>query len=348
MRKRLFVAASMFFAAAFAVAQPVLRVPDVSQKASVGETIGITDITINYHRPAVNARRIWGGLVPYGVVWRAGANESTTISFSTPVTIEGQMLPAGSYGLFMIPAQGQWTVIFSRFTGGWGAYNYDQSEDAARIMVTPQQAETQQERLFYSFDETTATSSVASLRWEKLRVPFKIEVDTPKLVMASIKAELRSGKHWNADAWAAAARYTAQHGDLDTALTYANNSVDLGMNVTNLRTKAFILEKKGDAQGAAALRQQASALSPEVAAVSQAYQLAGSKKYSDAITQLNAWAAAHPQSYRAYAALGEFYGRNGDQAKSKESFDKAMSLASDTAQRVEVQDSINSLGADAK
>ena len=347
MRKRLFVAASLFFAATFAVAQPALRVPDISEKASVGETIGITDITIDYHRPAVNGRRIWGGLVPYNVIWRAGANESTTISFSTPVTIQGQMLPAGNYGLFMIPGTGQWTVIFSKFTGGWGAYSYNQSEDAARIMVTPQQAE-MQERLFYTFDDTSATSAVASLRWEKLRVPFKIEVDTPKLVMASMKDELRSGKHWNADAWAAAARYAARQGDLDTALTYANNSMDLGMNLGNLRTKAFILEKKGDAQGAAALREQARMLSPEADAMSQAYQLAGSKKYADAIAQLNAWAASHPQSWRAYAALGEFYGRNGDQAKSKESFDKAMSLASDMAQRVEVQDSINSLGADAK
>jgi hypothetical protein len=170
MRKPLFVAGSLFFAATLAIAQPALRVPDVSQKASVGETIGITDVTISYHRPAVNARRVWGGLVPYNVVWRAGANESTTISFSTPVKVEGQLLPAGSYGLFMIPAQGQWTVVFSRFTGGWGAYNYDQSEDAARIMVTPQQAE-MQERLFYTFDDTSATSAVASLRWEKLRIP---------------------------------------------------------------------------------------------------------------------------------------------------------------------------------
>jgi TolA-binding protein len=347
MRKPLFVAGSLFFAATLALAQPALRAPDVSEKASVGETVGITDVTISYHRPAVNARRIWGGLVPYNVVWRAGANESTTISFSTPVKVEGQLLPAGSYGLFMIPAQGQWTVVFSRFTGGWGAYSYDQSEDAARIMVTPQQAE-MQERLFYTFDDTSATSAVASLRWEKLRIPFKIEVETPKLVMASMKDELRSGKHWNADAWAAAARYVARQGDLDTALTYASNSVDLGANVNNLRTKAFILEKKGDAPGAAALRAQAATLSPEADAMSQAYQMAGSKKYADAITRLNAWASSHPQSWRAYAALGEFYGRNGDPAKSKESFDKAMSLTSDMAQRVEVQDSINSLGADAK
>src|ERR1700686_19671 len=128
-----------------ALAQPAIRVPDASPGATVGQTVGITDVTINYHRPAVNKRTIFGGLVPYGVVWRAGANENTTIAFSTPVKVEGQTLPAGTYGLFMIPGQSQWTVIFSKFTGGWGAYSYDQSEDAARAPVTPQTLSDSQE-----------------------------------------------------------------------------------------------------------------------------------------------------------------------------------------------------------
>src|SRR4029077_16778297 len=95
------------------IAQPALRLPDVSPAATVGQTIGITDISIVYHRPAVNSPKIYGGLVHDGTLWRAGANENTTIWFSTPVKIEGQALPAGKYGLYMIPTASQWTVVFS-------------------------------------------------------------------------------------------------------------------------------------------------------------------------------------------------------------------------------------------
>src|SRR5436190_8846118 len=110
------------------LAQPAIRLPDLSPKASVVQTIGVTDVEINYHRPAVNKRKVFGGLVSYGAVWRAGANENTTISFSTPVTNEGQTLPAGTYGLFMIPTATSWTVVFSKAAASWGAYAYDPSE----------------------------------------------------------------------------------------------------------------------------------------------------------------------------------------------------------------------------
>src|SRR5438128_3169693 len=136
MKIRAFAVTFALLAAAPLVAQPALPLPDASPKATVGQTIGVTSIEINYHRPAVNKRKIWGGLVQYGAVWRAGANENTTISFSTPVTVEGQSLPAGTYGLFMIPAPTQWTVVLSKFADAWGAYSYDPSEDAARIIVT--------------------------------------------------------------------------------------------------------------------------------------------------------------------------------------------------------------------
>src|SRR5205085_8537560 len=188
-----------------AVAQPALRVPDVSPAATAGQTIGITDVAIMYHRPAVNNRRIFGGLVQYGALWRAGANENTTISFSTPVKIEGQPLPAGKYGLYMLPTASQWTVVFSKFAADWGAYNYDPSEDALRVNVTPQTVSDNQERLAYTFDDITSNSATAALRWERMRIPFKIEVDVPATVRASIRNELRGGKHWSADAWAAAA-----------------------------------------------------------------------------------------------------------------------------------------------
>src|SRR5499425_2374729 len=113
-------------------AQNDLNLPDVSQAAEVKQRVALTDITITYHRPLVNGRKIWGGLVPYGQVWRAGANENTTIEFSTPVSVEGKPLPSGTYGLHMIPTNDTWTVIFSKMAVAWGSYTYNQSEDALR------------------------------------------------------------------------------------------------------------------------------------------------------------------------------------------------------------------------
>jgi len=184
MKIRFLVVFLVLLTATSLMAQGAIRLPEASPAATVGQTIGITDVSITYHRPAVNNRKIFGGLVQYGDLWRAGANENTTISFSTPVKIEGQALPAGTYGLFMIPSAGQWTVVFSKFANGWGAYNYDQSEDALRVNVTPQTLAENQERLEYTFDDITNTAANASLRWEKLRVPIKIEVDLPSTIRA--------------------------------------------------------------------------------------------------------------------------------------------------------------------
>src|SRR6266481_3621677 len=113
-------------------AQNDLNLPDVSQAAEVKQQIALTDITIKYHRPLVNGRKIWGGLVPFDQVWRAGANENTTIEVSDPVAIEGKPLPKGIYGLHMIPTSDSWTIIFSKAADSWGSYTYSQAEDALR------------------------------------------------------------------------------------------------------------------------------------------------------------------------------------------------------------------------
>src|SRR6187200_776573 len=123
---------------AFTNAQGSLNMPGASQKAEVTQRIGITDITVKYSSPLVKGRVIWGELVPFGEVWRAGANENTVISFSTPVTIEGKNLPAGKYGLHMIPSKGNWTIIFSSDYQSWGSYFYNQKEDVLRVDVTPE------------------------------------------------------------------------------------------------------------------------------------------------------------------------------------------------------------------
>src|SRR6267142_3468464 len=158
----------------------MLDLPRPSQHAVLTQRIGITDVTVNYHRPVVNKRKVWGGLVPYGQVWRAGANENTTIEFTDPVTIEGKPLPKGTYGLHMIPGESEWTVIFSKNSTSWGSFTYDQAEDALRVMVKPQTAEFH-EALTYDFDDVSPDASVVTLRWEKVAVPFKVGVNTHEI-----------------------------------------------------------------------------------------------------------------------------------------------------------------------
>src|SRR5450432_3341557 len=184
----------------------MLDLPRASQHATVMQRLGITDITINYHRPVANGRQVWGKLAPYGEVWRAGANENTTITFSDPVSIEGQPLDKGTYGLHMIPGEKQWTVIFSKTAGAWGSFSYKQSEDALRVNVNPQSTEFH-DALAYDFDELKADSAVATLRWDKVAVPFKISVNVNDLVTASLHKQLRGYAQYYWEGWDDAAGY---------------------------------------------------------------------------------------------------------------------------------------------
>ena len=159
-----------------------------SLKAGVSQTLGVdTEITIDYSRPGVKGRKIWGELVPYGMApgnkysedkpfpWRAGANEKTTIAVSNDVTIDGKALAAGKYSIHMIPSETDWIVIFNKNSEGWGSYDYDEAEDALRVTVTPVEAPFQ-EWMRFGFDDLAGTSAVAYLQWEKLKVPFTIAV----------------------------------------------------------------------------------------------------------------------------------------------------------------------------
>jgi hypothetical protein len=327
---------------ASAFAQPHIRTPQASPRAVIEETFGITDVRVSYHRPSTNGRHIFGGLVPYDVIWRAGANDPTTITFSTPVKIEGKEVAPGTYSFFYIPGRDQWTFVLNRFTGGWGTYSYDASEDVLRAKVTPQPAE-MQERLAYSFDEGKKDEITLAMRWEKTRVPVKIAAETQSLVAEGIKNRLRSEMHWDAQAWTEAASWTLGAGNLDLALTYADQAIEMSPNAQALRLKARIIEKKGDAAGAKALRARAETLmSPEIAPINAAYALIGQKKYDDAITSLG-----DTKSWRGLSAIGDAWAAKGDKTKAMEFYDKAMAAAQNQSDKTEVQDSINALGAGA-
>lgn len=164
-----------FLCTNFTVAQNGKQEVRISPKAEVMQQIGFTDVRIVYSRPGVKGRTIWSKLVPYDAVWRAGANEATKIIFSTDVTIEGKKLKKGSYSFFAIPGKNEWTIIFNKVADQWGAFEYNESEDALRVKVKTEKA-VWQEWLSYTINKASDTSAVIRLEWEKIKVPFKVEV----------------------------------------------------------------------------------------------------------------------------------------------------------------------------
>lgn len=202
--KLAFAAATCALAASLAAAQqpqtpapppqPV-RLPQVSQGASVKQTIGLNDVTITYSRPGVKGRKIWGGLVPYGSVWRTGANAATTIQFSEDVLVEGQPLPAGTYSLHTIPGEKEWTLIINKESNQWGSYSYDAAKDAVRVKVTPMPGPPQ-EWMQFRFEDLSNNSARVALAWENLQVPFTIKnaVDTNTKVVGMLRESIAKAK----------------------------------------------------------------------------------------------------------------------------------------------------------
>ncbi len=179
------LAATLSAGTAYAQATPTIREPPMlppnpqsralleprpSPAATATGKIGTADVTVNYSSPGVKGRKIFGGLEPYGNVWRAGANEATTVEFSKNVTVEGKPLPAGKYGFFLIPTEKQWTVVFNKISNQWGAFKYDKKQDALRVTVTPRKAASLAERLVY---EVTTKGLV--MRWENVELPVAIK-----------------------------------------------------------------------------------------------------------------------------------------------------------------------------
>ncbi len=211
----LFVLGSVTFASA-----QQLTLPRPSQKASVMQTIGVTDVTITYFRPGVKGRAIFAEapktmvdrakgqstldnsferlpgepLVPYGYMWRTGANDATQFTVTDDVMINGQKLAAGSYSLHTIPGKAEWTIIFNGQANQWGSFNYDASKDTLRVKAKPEWVKDNQEWLAFSFDNVAEDSATVNIRWEKVRVPFTVTVDTVGVAMAKARTFLTTAK----------------------------------------------------------------------------------------------------------------------------------------------------------
>ncbi len=234
-----------------------LKLPRASQRASVSQTVGLSEVSITYSRPAVRGRNIWGELIPYGIVWRAGANEATTISFSDDVTIDGQKLPAGTYSLQAILSKEQWTLIFNKVARQWGSFDYDPSQDALRILVKPRPAE-YEELLTFSIQRVTQSSADVVLQWEKIKVSFNFEVDTISKVLPGVRAAVAEAKadDWNTPLRAAA--WAFENGAVpDEALDWIEKSIAARETFENLSLKARLLARAGRNHEAAAVARRA-------------------------------------------------------------------------------------------
>jgi len=235
-----------------------LNLPRQSQRAVLTQRIGVTDITVTYHRPLQNDRKLWGGLVPYGQVWRAGANENTTVKFSDAVTVEGKPLAAGTYGLHMIPAEnGDWTVIFSNMSTAWGSFSYKQDEDALRVMVKPATAD-EHNALTYDFDQLKPDSAALTMSWGKVAVPVNISVDVNKAVEASLQKQLRGLPQYDWQAWNDAANYfLSAKFDYEQGLKDIDQSIQNEERFENYMTKSQLLDAMGKTAEAKTARDEA-------------------------------------------------------------------------------------------
>jgi hypothetical protein len=255
------IALAVFAAVALAGAAeaqeaPKLDVPRPSPNATVKQTVGLTDVTVTYSSPAVRGRKIWGNVVPYDEVWRAGANECTKVTFSTPATIGGKTVPAGTYALFLLPTKAGWTFILNKDTSLWGSEGYKAAADVLRVPATVTTIPPRERLAFGVLDFTDASGTLA-MEWETVRVGVKFELATRAAVLDQVRA-------LKTDDWRPynrAARYLLDaKADSTYAMELADKSIKLKEAWENVWTKAELLAAAGKTKEALATAQRAQEL----------------------------------------------------------------------------------------
>jgi Protein of unknown function (DUF2911) len=212
----------------------------VSPAATLSQEIGISKIDLAFARPAVKGRKIWGEVVPFGQVWRTGANNATTLTLSHAAKVAGKDVPAGSYGFFIIPGQKTWTLILNKKAKQWGAYAYKQEEDQLRWEATPQSG-TFLEYLDYRVLPTDTSQATVELGWEKLRVSFPVVFDTKAIYWTQLEDKLKQAPETDWVPWYQAAKYCQEQGiEPQKALGWIEKSLKAGDSFWNHETAARI------------------------------------------------------------------------------------------------------------
>jgi len=319
-------------------AQGVTTPRTPSPAAEVRQTIGISTVTVNYSRPSVKGREVWGKLVPYGwnvqafgagksAPWRAGANENTVLTLSHDATIEGKKIPAGSYGLFFVINQDNTgEVILSKDFRSWGSFFYDPANDEMRSKIQLRDV-ANTELLTYDFINTTKTSADLVLNWEKKQFPVKIEFDVDNIVMANAAEELKSTTGFSWQGFASAANYALQNKvNLDEGLKWIDQAVAQNSSFATLSVKSGILKEQGKADESDKIMKQALEVATEIELNNYGYQLIAQNQQDKAIEIFILNTKKHPDSPNVWDSLGEGYALKGDKQNAITNFKKALSM----------------------
>lgn len=361
--KKIFTLAAVCLLHFYSSAQLTTVADGGNRKAMVAERIGLTDVTISYNRPGVKGRegKIWGGLVPFGyndlgfgtskaAPWRAGANENTTIEFSTDVMIEGKPLAAGKYGFFIAVGKEESTLIFSKNNSSWGSFFYDPKEDALKVTVKQQQLDHSVEWLTYEFINQAANSAVVALQWEKWQFAFKVETDIDKNQLQSFRNELRSDKGFDSKAWAQAADWCADHKtNLEEALQwsdYAISGVFVGEKTfRTMSVKSRILALLNRGAEADALMKEALPLGNMNEVHGYARQLLAAQKTKEAGEAFRANYKKYPNTFTTNMGMARAYSGEGNFKEALKYANLALAQAPDSGNKVNVESVIEKLKA---
>jgi tetratricopeptide (TPR) repeat protein len=354
--KSLYVLILSFFSIQL-YSQTVTTPAGASPQAKISQTIGISTVELTYGRPAVKGRPIWGALVPYGwnaqsfgygnkAPWRAGANENTTIHFSHDATVEGQKVPAGTYGLFfVINADNSGEVVLSKDYRSWGSFFYDEKNDQLRAKIKIQET-APTELLTYDFINIDKNSTDLILKWEKKQFPVKIAFAVDEIVLANAAEELKGPTGFGWQGYSSAANYSLQNKTgYDQALVWIDRALTQNRSFTTLNVKAGLLEAKGQTAEAEKIRKEAVEKATEGELNTYGYQLLGLDKTDKAIEVFLLNTQKNPKSANTWDSLGEAYSKKGDTKSAIASFKKSLSLNPSQAVRISSETNLKKLGA---
>jgi hypothetical protein len=329
-----------FFCSCFIIQAQAPWLPrEPSPAASVSQTVGISVISVNYSRPSIRGREVWGTLVPYGwdkngsaigleSPWRAGANENTVLRLSHDAKVQGVPVPAGNYGLFfVINKDNTGEVILSKEYKSWGAFRYDPKQDQMRAKITIRDVPVSTEKLNYSFDSVDRTMAELDLNWAKKQFPVKIEFAVDEIVMENAKEILDGQPGFFYQNLNAAANYAFTH-NIDTAqaMKWVNRSITPDPNFGGLALKAGLVKKAGDSVAAAKILKDALLIASDAQLNAYGYQLLAANKFSEAIDALKLNTQKHPDNPNTWDSLGEAYALAGDKKNAIVNFKKALSM----------------------
>lgn len=336
-------------------AQQVTTPNSASPAAKVSQTIGISTVEVSYGRPSVKGRKIWGALVPYGwniqsfglgnkAPWRAGANENSTIKFSHDAKVEGQKVPAGTYGLFfVINENNSGEVILSKDYRSWGSFFYDEKNDLLRAKIKLQDIP-HTELLTYDFINIDKNSAQLVLNWEKKQFPVKIEFAVDEIVMANAAEELKGPTGFSWQGYASAANYAVQNKlAYDQALIWIDKALAQNRSFPTLNVKSQLLAATGKSEEADKVMKEAVDKATEAELNTYGYQLLGQDKTDKAIEIFLLNTQKNPKSANCWDSLGEAYAKKGDKKNAVASYKKSLSLNPSQAVRISSETNLKKL-----